>query len=97
MQVLKRPIITEKATKLNEARQYVFDVEVKSNKIEIRKAIETQFTVDVVSIRTARVHPKSKAQSTRRGRFVGRTSMRKKAYITIKDGQKIDFGTGVND
>jgi large subunit ribosomal protein L23 len=97
MQVLKRPIITEKATKLNEARQYVFDVEVRANKIEIRKAVESQFTVNVTSVRTARVHPKSKVQSTRRGRFVGRTAMRKKAYVTLKEGQKIDLGMGTNE
>jgi large subunit ribosomal protein L23 len=97
MQVLKRPIITEKAAKLNEKRQYAFEVEVKSNKIEIRKAIEAQFSVDVISIRTIRVRPKNKLQFTRRGRFVGKTATRKKAYVTLKEGQTIDIGTGANE
>jgi large subunit ribosomal protein L23 len=97
MQVLKRPIITEKAAKLNEKRQYAFEVEIKSNKIEIRKAVEAQFGVDVISIRTIRIRPKNKLQFTRRGRFVGKTAARKKAYVTLKEGQTIDIGTGTNE
>ncbi|TAE26915.1 MAG: 50S ribosomal protein L23 [Candidatus Kapaibacterium sp.] len=97
MQVLKRPIITEKAAKLNEKRQYAFEVEIKSNKIEIRKAVEAQFGVDVISIRTIRMRPKNKLQFTRRGRFVGKTAARKKAYVTLKEGQTIDIGTGTNE
>jgi large subunit ribosomal protein L23 len=97
MQVLKRPIITEKAAKLNEKRQYAFEVEIKSNKIEIRKAVEAQFGVDVISIRTIRIRPKNKLQFTRRGRFVGQTAARKKAYVTLKEGQTIDIGTGTNE
>jgi large subunit ribosomal protein L23 len=97
MQVLKRPIITEKATKLNTSRQYAFEVDLKANKIEIRKAIETQFTVDVISIRTIRVRPKRTVQFTKRGRFAGKTAARKKAYVTLKTGQTIDIGTGANE
>lgn len=97
MQVLKRPIITEKAAKLNEKRQYAFEVEIKSNKIEIRKAVEAQFGVNVISIRTIRMRPKNKLQFTRRGRFVGKTAARKKAYVTLKEGQTIDIGTGANE
>ena len=97
MQVLKRPIITEKATRLNEQRQYAFEVDVKSNKIEIRKAVEAQFSVDVISIRTIRIRPKNKIQFTKRGRFAGKTAARKKAYVTLKEGQKIDIVTGTNE
>lgn len=97
MQVLKRPIITEKAAKLNEKRQYAFEVGINANKIEIRKAVEAQFSVNVVSIRTIRMRPKNKLQFTRRGRFVGKTAARKKAYVTLKEGQTIDIGTGANE
>ena len=97
MQVLKRPIITEKATKLNTSRQYAFEVDLKANKIEIRKAIEAQFTVDVISIRTIRVRPKRTVQFTKRGRFAGKTAARKKAYVNLKTGQVIDIGTGANE
>jgi large subunit ribosomal protein L23 len=97
MQVLKRPIITEKATRLNEKNQYAFEVDVKSNKIEVRKAIEAQFSVDVISIRTIRIRPQNKIQFTKRGRFAGKTAARKKAYVTVKEGQKIDLGTGTNE
>ncbi len=97
MSVLKRPIITEKATSLNESRQYVFEVSVDSNKIEIRKAIEKQFSVSVKSVRTVNLRRKSKVQATRRGRFAGKTAMRKKAYVTVKEGQSIDIGAGANE
>jgi large subunit ribosomal protein L23 len=97
MQVLKRPIITEKAAKLNEKHQYAFEVDIRSNKIEIRKAVELQFSVDVISIRTIRIRPKNKIQFTKRGRFAGKTAARKKAYVTLKEGQKIDIVTGTNE
>lgn len=97
MQVLKRPLITEKATKLNAVRQYAFEVDINANKIEIRKAVELQFAVEVTSVRTVRVRPKRKLQFTRRGRFVGKTAARKKAYVTLKAGQAIDIGTGGNE
>ncbi len=97
MQVLKRPLITEKATKMNAVRQYAFEVDINANKIEIRKAVETQFAVEVTSVRTVRVRPKRKLQFTRRGRFVGKTAARKKAYVTLQAGQTIDIVTGANE
>jgi large subunit ribosomal protein L23 len=92
--VLRKPIITEKATKLNEHSQYVFEVEPDANKIQIRQAVERQFGVNVVSVRTVTVHPQAKTQFTRRGRFAGKTSGRKKAYVTLKSGQTIDIVEG---
>jgi large subunit ribosomal protein L23 len=89
--VLRRPIITEKATKMQDSRQYVFEVAPSANKIEIRKAVETQFGVNVSSIRTASVRAKAKTQFTKRGRFSGKTAARKKAFVTIKEGQTIDI------
>lgn len=92
--VIKRPIVTEKAMKLQSATQYCFEVDLNSNKITIKNAIEKMFEVNVVSIRTTRVKPKVKTRYTRKGIQRGKTSERKKAYVTLKEGQTIDVVTG---
>jgi len=92
--VIKRPIVTEKAMKMQQSNQYCFEVALNSNKIEIKKAIEKMFEVNVLSIRTTRVKPKVKSRFTRRGLQKGKTNERKKAYITVKEGQTIDIVTG---
>jgi large subunit ribosomal protein L23 len=89
--ILIRPIITEKITGLQDARQYAFEVPLTVNKIEVAKAVEKKFNVTVESVRTLRVKPKRKSQMTRRGRFEGRTKSWKKAIVTLKEGDKIDF------
>lgn len=89
--ILKRPILTEKMTALQEKRQYAFEVEPDANKIEIGKAVEKKFNVKVLSVRTMIVKGKPKSQLTRSGRFVGRTRTWKKAIVTLKEGNKIDF------
>jgi len=92
--IIKRPIVTEKAMKLQESNQYCFEVDVNSNKIEIKKAIEKMFEVDVLSIRTTRIKPKTRSRFTKTGVQRGKTKERKKAYITVKEGQTIDVVTG---
>lgn len=94
IEIIKKPVITEKAMKLGEQRQYVFEVEPKANKIQIKKAIEEMFEVNVVSIRTARIKGKIRSRFTRRGRMEGRTPLRKKAYVTLKEGQSIELVSG---
>ncbi len=89
--ILLRPIITEKMSALGEARQYAFEVPLKANKIEIGKAVEKKFNVKVLSVRTMIVKGKRKVQLTRRGRFEGRTKTWKKAIVTLKEGDKIDY------
>jgi large subunit ribosomal protein L23 len=89
--ILKRPILTEKMTALQEKRQYAFEVEPNANKIEIGKAIQKKFNVRVLSVRTIRVKGKPTSQLTRSGRFLGRTKTWKKAIVTLKEGDKIDF------
>jgi large subunit ribosomal protein L23 len=90
--LLKRPLITEKANDLKEAlNQYSFEVAMTANKIEIRKAIESLFKVDVVCVRTSIVRGKNK----RVGRRFGRRPNWKKAIITLPKGQEIDFFEGV--
>jgi len=84
--VIRRPLITEKTTILREdGRTIVFHVASGANKIEIKQAIEKLLGSKVESIRTSVAHGKIKRQ----GRFSGRRSDWKKAYVRLKDGEKI--------
>jgi large subunit ribosomal protein L23 len=84
--VIRRPLVTEKTTILREdGRTIVFQVATGANKIEIKQAIETLLGSKVESIRTAMAHGKVKRQ----GRFSGRRSDWKKAYVRLKLGEKI--------
>jgi large subunit ribosomal protein L23 len=89
--ILMRPIVTEKITGLQEKRQFSFEVSLNANKIQIAKAVEKKFNVTVLSVRTMTVKGKRKTQLTRRGRFEGHTSTWKKAIVTLKEGEKIDY------
>lgn len=90
--VLKRPLITEKATLLRETSNAVaFAVDGRANKNEIRNAVEKLFKVSVVDVRTMNVPGKTK----RRGRTVGRRPGWKKAIVFLKEGDKIEFFEGV--
>ncbi|MCZ7556641.1 MAG: 50S ribosomal protein L23 [Bacteroidia bacterium] len=89
--IIKRPILTEKMTMLGEKHQYAFEVDINANKIEIAKAIEKRFSVDIESIRTIRYKGKRKAQFTRRGRIPGNRPNWKKAIVTLKQGQTIEL------
>jgi large subunit ribosomal protein L23 len=90
-EILKRPLVTEKMTILQDKRQYAFEVDTEANKVEIARAVEKKFNVTVESIRTLMLKGKTKSQLTRRGRFAGTTSHWKKAIVTLKEGEKIDF------
>ena len=89
--ILKRPLITEKMSALADKRQYAFEVDINANKIEIARAIEKKFNVTVESIRTIRSKGKRKSQMTKRGRIPGKQADFKKAIVTLKLDQKIDF------
>ncbi len=91
--VLVRPMVTEKLTALMEAGHYSFEVELKANKIEIRKAIEKRYPgVKVKEVRTMIVRGKRRTQQTRRGRVEGRRATIKKAIITLQpNSEQIDF------
>lgn len=87
-QVLVRPVVTEKSTELNaEANKYVFEVAVRANKKEIRRAVEQYFGVKVLDVRTMNMKGKPKRQ----GMFAGRRSDWKKAIITLSANDKIDM------
>ena len=90
--VLIRPLITEKMNDLTESEvKYGFIVDVNANKIEIAKAINKKFDVDVIAINTVKYKGKTKSQFTRKGRFEGKTPGYKKAIVTLKEGQTIDM------
>lgn len=91
IEILKRPIVTEKMTELQEKGQYAFEVKKEANKIEIARAVEKKFNVTVLDVRTMRHKGKAKSQLTRRGRFAGRTAGWKKAIVRLKEGDKIEF------
>jgi large subunit ribosomal protein L23 len=104
-QIIKRPLLTEKGTRLKETGgnpdqeldpestkpQLLFEVARDANKVEIRYAIEKLWNVSVVQVRTSIVRGKEK----RMGRFVGKRSNWKKAIVTIAAGQNIEFFEGV--
>jgi large subunit ribosomal protein L23 len=84
--VIRRPLVTEKTTIMREdGKTIVFDVAVNANKIEIRHAIEHLLGAKVATIRTAIAHGKVKRQ----GRFAGRRPDWKKAYVTLREGEKM--------
>lgn len=88
--VIKRPLITEKTMNLTALGKYAFEVDPNANKIEIARAVEEIFGVEVVKVNTVNVKPKTK----RLGRFEGKTGGMKKAYVTLKPGQRIQIFEG---
>jgi large subunit ribosomal protein L23 len=86
--VIKAPLITEKGTLVGErGNQVVFKVDRRANKIEIRRAVETMFKVKVEEVRTINLLGKKR----RVGRSIGKRPDWKKAYVTLAEGQRIDF------
>ena len=84
--VIRRPLITEKTTiQREDGRTIVFEVAAGANKVEIKQAIEKLLGSKVASIRTTIAHGKVKRQ----GRFSGRRSDWKKAYVRLRDGEKM--------
>ncbi len=90
--IIRRPIVTEKGTILrDENNQLLFEVDSRSNKSEIKKAIEKLFKVKVLSVQTQNRLGKRK----RLGKFVGRRKNWKKAIVTLKEGDRVDYFEGV--
>jgi large subunit ribosomal protein L23 len=89
--IVRRPLITEKSTGQKETgRKYAFEVDRRANKIEIQKAVEQLFKVKVLQVRTLNVLGKVK----RLGRKYGRRPDWKKAIVTLKEGDRIEFFEG---
>jgi len=88
--IIIRPVITEKSSRLMEKNQYTFEVHPGANKIQIRNAIQEIFKVKVEKVHTIKVHSKPK----RMGMFVGKSRSWKKAIVSVQQGQRIDFFEG---
>lgn len=82
--IIKRPVITEKTSELMAENKYVFEVDLRSNKTEIKDAIEAIFGVKVKNVNTIKMPAKPK----RYGRYTGFTSVWKKAIITLTEDSK---------
>jgi large subunit ribosomal protein L23 len=92
MEILKKPILTEKASLLTEKlNRYAFKVDPKANKLQIKSAIEQMYGVNIKAVNTIVVFGKTKSRNTKAGLVSGRTAKYKKAIITLKDGETIDF------
>lgn len=96
MDILIKPLVTEKmniqGTALN---RYGFVVDKKANKLQIKKAVEDLYSVTVADVNTLRYGGKNKTRYTKTGFLKGRTSSYKKAYVTLTDGEKIDFFSNI--
>ena len=88
--IIVRPVVTEKSSRMMEHNKYTFEVLPAANKIEIRKAVEEVFKVKVSAVQTIKMRSKPK----RMGRFLGRTRSWKKAIVTLLPGERIEFFDG---
>ncbi len=96
METIIKPVITEKMTGLGEKlNRYAFIVHRKANKIEIKKAIEDLYGVEVVSVNTMNHPGKAKSRFTKSGMITGRTNATKKAIVTLAEGETIDFYSNI--
>ncbi len=89
--VLRRPVITEKNTRLGDLRQYMFVVDRRANKTQIKEAVELAFKVTVTDVNTLNAPGKER----RRGKVLGERSGFKKAFVTLAAGSTIEFYEGL--
>ena len=96
MGVIVKPIITEKMTAAGEKHgRYGFVVDQNANKIEIKNAVEKMYSVTVQTVNTQNYIGKVKSRNTKRGLAVGRVNKQKKAVVTLKKGETIDFYSSI--
>ena len=96
MEIIKKPIITEKMSDLGETlNRYAFVVDRNANKIEIKAAVEAAYDVTVERVNTMIQAGKSKSRFTKTGVTKGNTGHFKKAVVTLKDGDVIDFYSNI--
>ncbi|GAC1586494.1 MAG: 50S ribosomal protein L23 [Ginsengibacter sp.] len=90
--VLLRPVLSEKVNKLTEKHnRYTFIVDRKANKLEIKKAVETFYGIQVTEVNTLVMPSKVKSRNTKAGLVTGRKSVKKKAVVTVAEGESIDL------
>ncbi|HEY9535145.1 MAG TPA: 50S ribosomal protein L23 [Mucilaginibacter sp.] len=92
MEILKKPLLTEKVAQITEKlNRYAFIVDPRANKIQIKTAIEAMYGVNITAVNTMRYVGKLKSRNTKAGMVSGRAATVKKAIVTLKDGETIDF------
>jgi len=92
MEILKKPLLTEKVTQQTEKfNRYAFLVDPRANKIQIKSAIEAMYGVTIEAVNTSRYVGKLKSRNTKAGIVSGRAATVKKAIVTVKSGEVIDF------
>ena len=89
--IIIRPVVTEKSTDLMPLNKYTFIVHRDANKLQIKQAVEEIFKVEVLSVNTSRIMGKLK----RMGRFEGRRPERKRAIVTLREGDRIEIFEGL--
>ncbi len=96
MDIILKPIISEKMTETGEKLgRYGFLVQKKANKLQIKKAVEQLYGVQVREVNTMNYDGKLKSRGTRSGIIVGRTAAYKKAIVTLAEGETIDFYSNI--
>jgi large subunit ribosomal protein L23 len=96
MIILKKPIISEKMTRITEkVGQYGFIVDMNANKLEIKKAVEAMYSVSVQAVNTMNYAGKEKSRGTKTGVTKGIKGRSKKAIVTLKKGEVIDFYSSI--
>ncbi len=96
MEISIKPIITERATKLSEKRNcYTFRVSPEADKFQIKALVQDLYGVKVTSVNTAVMRGKNKSRWTKSGLLKGKTAKWKKAYVTVADGQTIEFFSNI--
>ena len=96
MIIIKKPIITEKMTAISEKlNRYGFIVDVRANKLQIKKAVEDLYGVQVASVNTMRYDGKLKSRYTKTGVVEGKRDAFKKAIVTLAKGETIDFFSNI--
>ncbi len=96
MDILIKPIVTEKMTALGEdLNRYGFIVDKRANKIQIKKAVEDMYGVNVLSVNTMIYTGKRRMRYTRTGIISGKTKSMKKAIVTLVEGETIDFFSNI--
>ena len=96
MKYIIKPLVTEKMTALTEAdNRFGFVVRPEANKLEIKREIESLYNVTVVDVNTMKYNGKSKVRYTKAGIISGRSNAFKKAIVTLKEGDTIDFYSNI--
>ena len=96
MEILIKPIITEKLTaQAEKLNRYGFIVDRRANKLQIKNAVEKMYGVNVSSVNTQQYIGKVKVRNTTKGVAIGRVNRTKRAFVTLKNGETIDFYSSI--